>query len=288
MNILVTGANGQLGEELKKVVLSSEPVDNYIFTDVAELNITDKGAVEDLVKRENIGAIINCAAYTDVEGAEDNRPKASLLNSDAVGYLAEAMAEVNGLLVHISTDYVFGGELYNRPCREDQKGCPIGVYGETKLEGEKRVVASGCDHLIFRTAWLYSEYGKNFVKTILSLTASRDKIKVVIDQCGTPTYAYDLAKVIFDIVDGRKYIGKSGIYHFSNEGVCSWYDFAKEIAALAQNNSCEISPCHSQEYPSKVDRPHYSVLDKTKIKESFGIDVRYWRDALKECIERLV
>ncbi len=285
MNILVTGANGQLGNEMRLVAQGSR--DHYIFTDVADLDITDADAVGRMVGDNDVKCIINCAAYTNVDAAEDNLSLAELLNATAVGNLARAVKKNNGVLVHVSTDYVFGGDPYNTPCREDQKGTPTGVYGLTKLHGEQAVLASGCEYVIIRTAWLYSEYGRNFVKTMLSLTASKPQLKVVFDQCGTPTYAYDLASAIFDIVENRKYEGNTGIYHFSNEGVCSWYDFTKVIAEMAGNTSCDIQPCHSSEFPSKVVRPAYSVLDKTKIKQTFGIRIPYWTDSLRKCIDNL-
>lgn len=285
MNVLVTGAAGQLGSELRAVAVSSR--DRYIFTDVAELDITSEEAVLEAVRRERIGAIINCAAFTDVEGAEDRPDLAERLNAGAVGILARAMAGTGGLLVHISTDYVFGLEPYNTPCKEDMKGTPTGVYGLTKLHGEQAVLESGCHYLIFRTAWLYSEFGRNFVKTMLRLTAEKPVVSVVFDQAGTPTYALDLAKAIFKIVEERLYEGRDGIYNYSGEGVCSWYDFTKEIASLAGHGGCDIRPCHSDEYPSKVRRPAYSVLDKTKFKETFGISVPYWKDSLKQCIDNL-
>ncbi|MBR0082987.1 MAG: dTDP-4-dehydrorhamnose reductase [Bacteroidales bacterium] len=285
MNVLVTGAAGQLGSELRAVAVSSR--DRYIFTDVAELDITSEEAVLETVRRERIGAIINCAAFTDVEGAEDRPELAERLNAGAVGILARTMAGTGGLLVHISTDYVFGLEPYNTPCKEDMKGTPTGVYGLTKLHGEQAVLESGCHYLIFRTAWLYSEFGRNFVKTMLRLTAEKPVVSVVFDQAGTPTYALDLAKAIFKIVEERLYEGRDGIYNYSGEGVCSWYDFTKEIASLAGHGGCDIRPCHSDEYPSKVRRPAYSVLDKTKFKETFGISVPYWKDSLKQCIDNL-
>ncbi|MBR0292563.1 MAG: dTDP-4-dehydrorhamnose reductase [Bacteroidales bacterium] len=285
MNVLVTGAAGQLGSELRAVAVSSR--DRYLFTDVAELDITSEEAVLETVRRERIGAIINCAAFTDVEGAEDRSELAERLNAGAVGILARAMAGTGGLLVHISTDYVFGLEPYNTPCKEDMKGTPTGVYGLTKLHGEQAVLESGCHYLIFRTAWLYSEFGRNFVKTMLRLTAEKPVVSVVFDQAGTPTYALDLAKAIFKIVEERLYEGRDGIYNYSGEGVCSWYDFTKEIASLAGHGGCDIRPCHSDEYPSKVRRPAYSVLDKTKFKETFGISVPYWKDSLKQCIDNL-
>lgn len=285
MNILVTGANGQLGSEMR--IVAEDSANNYIFTDVAELDITDADAVMEAVKSNNIDVIINCAAYTNVDKAEDDADFAELLNAKAVKNLAIAMKAVDGLLVHISTDYVFGGDPYNTPCREDQKGTPTGVYGVTKLHGEQNILASGCKHIIIRTAWLYSEFGKNFVKTMLNLTATKSSLKVVFDQCGTPTYAYDLAAIIFDIVENGKFVGNDGIYHYSNEGVCSWFDFTKMIAEYAGNCNCDIQPCHSDEFPSKVKRPAYSVLDKTKIKNTFGITIPYWTDSLKKCLANI-
>ncbi len=285
MNILVTGANGQLGNEMR--IVSRESKDNYIFTDVQELDITNAEAVRQMVKENNVKAIINCAAYTNVDKAEDDRDFAELLNATAVRNLAEAMKENDGVLIHVSTDYVFGGANNNTPCSEAQSANPTGVYGETKLHGEQAIAEVGCHHIILRTAWLYSEYGKNFVKTMLSLTATKPALKVVFDQTGTPTYAYDLAEAIFDIVENRKYEGNDGIYHYSNEGVCSWFDFTKMIAEYAGNTACDIQPCHSDEFPSKVIRPSYSVLDKTKLKETFGIKVPYWTDSLKKCIVNL-
>ena len=285
MNILVTGANGQLGSELRLVSRNSK--DTYFFTDVAELDITDAAAVLDTVRKLHIEAVVNCAAYTNVDRAEDDATLAERLNATAVGNLAAAMREVGGLLVHISTDYVFGGNLNNTPCTEEQATNPTGVYGRTKLLGEQAVAASGCRYLIFRTAWLYSEFGKNFVKTMLDLTASKPELHVVFDQTGTPTYAYDLAAAIVDILDNRKFEGRTGIYHYSNEGVCSWYDFTRRIAELAGHTGCDIRPCHSSEFPSKVVRPAYSVLDKTRFKETFGLRIPYWTDSLKTCIRNL-
>lgn len=289
MNILVTGANGQLGNEMQSVTGKSN--DNYIFTDVAgdciHLDITDADAVKEMIGRHDIGCIINCAAYTNVEKAEDDVELCGRLNAEAPGILAEAMSKVGGILIHISTDYVFGKEPYNTPCGEDQQGTPTGVYGRTKLQGEQNILKSGCRHLIIRTAWLYSEFGKNFAKTMLNLTSTKPQLNVVFDQCGTPTYAYDLAAAIFHIMENRKYEGHSGIYHYSNEGVCSWFDFARMIAEYAGHTSCEIQPCHSDEFPSKVKRPAYSVLDKTKFKETFGIKVPYWTDSLKKCIANI-
>lgn len=285
MNILVTGANGQLGNEMRIVAKNS--ADNYIFTDVAELDITNAEAVEKMVMDNDVKVIINCAAYTNVDKAEDDSEFAEILNAKAAENLAVAMKKNDGLLVHVSTDYVFGGTKNNTPCKEDEPANPTGVYGVTKLHGEQAIIASGCRHIIIRTAWLYSEFGKNFLKTMLNLTATKPQLKVVFDQVGTPTYAYDLALAIFDIVENRKYEGNDGIYHFSNEGVCSWFDFTKMIAEYAGNTQCDIQPCHSDEFPSKVVRPSYSVLDKTKIKATFGTVVPYWTDSLKVCMNNL-
>ena len=290
MNILVTGANGQLGNEIR--IVANDSRDAYIYTDVVEvegvettlLDITSLEAVRKMVQENDVKCIINCAAYTNVDKAETDADFCELLNAKAVENLAVAMKEVDGLLVHVSTDYVFGGDPYNTPCKEDQKGTPTGVYGKTKLQGEENILASGCKHVIIRTAWLYSEFGKNFVKTMLNLTATKPQLKVVFDQVGTPTYAYDLAAAIYEIVSERKYEGNSGVYHFSNEGVCSWFDFTKMIAEYAGHTECDIQPCHSDEFPSPVKRPAYSVLDKTKIKETFGVKVPYWTDSLKVCL----
>lgn len=293
MTVLVTGANGQLGSEMRLVAAASK--DRYIFTDVVDLlgveteklDITNIDAVRAMVKENDVKVIVNCAAYTNVDKAEDDQEFCALLNAKAPENLAVAMKEVDGLLVHVSTDYVFGGDPYNTPCREDQKGTPTGVYGLTKLQGEQAIEASGCHHVIIRTAWLYSEFGKNFVKTMLMLTSTKPQLNVVFDQTGTPTYALDLAEAIYDIVENRKYEGNDGVYHFSNEGVCSWFDFTKMIAEYAGNTGCDIRPCHSNEFPSKVTRPAYSVLDKTKIKETFGLSIPYWTDSLKKCIKNL-
>ena len=299
MNILVTGANGQLGNEMR--IISKSTNASYTFTDVVEaegtetviLDITDAEAVRRIVGEKGIRCIVNCAAYTNVDKAESDEALCRKLNADAPKLLAEAMKEVNGLLVQISTDYVFGGDPYNTPCREDQKGTPTGVYGRTKLEGEQNIEAVGCDYVIIRTAWLYSEFGRNFVKTMLNLTATKPALSVVFDQAGTPTYAYDLAVAIKTVLadyekeNPKGGYSKRGIYHFSNEGVCSWYDFTKAIAALAGNTVCDIEPCHSDEFPSPVKRPAYSVLDKTKIKETFGLDIPYWTDSLKVCMKNM-
>ena len=296
---MVTGANGQLGNEMR--IVSGQTADNYIFTDVVNiegvettlLDITDAEAVRRIVKDNGVRCIVNCAAYTNVDKAESDEALCRKLNAEAPKILAVAMKEVGGLLIQISTDYVFGGDPYNTPCREDQKGTPTGVYGATKLEGEQNIEAVGCDHVIIRTAWLYSEFGKNFVKTMLNLTATKPKLNVVFDQAGTPTYAYDLALVIKTVLadyaaeNPQSGYSKTGVYHFSNEGVCSWYDFTKKIAELAGNTGCDIQPCHSDEFPSPVTRPAYSVLDKTKIKQTFGVSFPYWTDSLKICMDNM-
>ncbi len=289
MNILVTGANGQLGNEMR--LATKESRDRYIFTDVAgdfmHLDITDAEAVKKVVKEHDIKCVVNCAAYTNVEKAEKDVALCELLNAQAVENLAVAMKEADGLLVHVSTDYVFGKEPYNTPCKEDQQGTPTGVYGLTKLHGEQNILKSGCRHIIIRTAWLYSEFGHNFMKTMFQLTATKPQLNVVFDQCGTPTYAYDLAAAIVNILENRKYEGNSGIYHYSNEGVCSWYDFTYAIAEYAGHTACDIRPCHSDEFPSEVKRPAYSVLDKTKFKETFGLKIPYWTESLRKCMANL-
>lgn len=314
MNILVTGANGQLGNEMR--ILAKGSQDKYIFTDVNQvegvettfLDITDLEAIRAIVKEYHVNVIVNCAAWTNVDGAEDSEKYELVekLNATSPENLAKAIKEVDGLLVHISTDYVFGGEPYNTPCKEDLQGTPTGVYGKTKLLGEQAIQAVGCNHVIIRTAWLYSEFGKNFCKTMMHLTATKHELKVVFDQVGTPTYALDLARAIAIVIEDyeschselseESRYTKSGIYHYSNEGVCSWYDFTKMIqqtaVELRTHNSeliaqCDIQPCHSDEFPSPVKRPAYSVLDKTKIKEEFGVAVPYWTDSLKQCIKNL-
>lgn len=305
MTILVTGGNGQLGNEMR-IVAKNSP-DRYIFTDVVDasdeavamlqklagdgvdvstvkLDITDIESVRMIVRENDVDVIVNCAAYTNVDAAETNQELAELLNAKAPQNLAITMKEVGGLLVHISTDYVFGKEPYNTPCLEDQEGTPSGVYGLTKLHGEQNITATGCNYIIIRTAWLYSEFGKNFVRTMQNLTSTRPELKVVFDQVGTPTYAYDLAETIVAILQKKE---NTGIYHFSNEGVCSWYDFAKMIADYSGQTQCNIQPCHSDEFPSPVKRPAFSVLDKTKIKQTFGMLVPYWTDSLKKCINNL-
>lgn len=290
MKILVTGANGQLGMSLRRLAAQEGKAHSWVFTDVVDgpdtvrLDITDRSAVRELIARENVEALVNCAAYTNVEAAEEHEDLAELLNATAVGILADAMKDAGGLLVHISTDYVFGKEPYNTPCREDRKGTPTGVYGLTKLHGEEAILRSGVRHVILRTAWLYSEFGKNFVKTMLKLTAEKPVLQVVFDQAGTPTYAGDLAGAILRVLENPV----PGIYHYSNEGVCSWYDFTRMIAAFAGHTACDIRPCHSDEFPSKVHRPAYSVLDKTKIKETYGLSIPYWTDSLRLCIGHLL
>ena len=284
MNILVTGAKGQLGCEMQR--LGAVSPNNYIFTDVEELDITNADIVMQAVKEWGVTAIVNCAAYTNVDKAESDEAMAELVNSTAVGNLAVAMKEVGGTLFHVSTDYVFGCDG-NTPRTEDMPLNPLGVYGRTKLHGEQAISEAGCKALIFRTAWLYSEFGNNFLKTMLRLTAEKEQLNVVFDQVGTPTYAGDLALAIFSIIEAGVYEGNEGIYHFSNEGVCSWYDFAVEIANAAGNAVCRINPCHSSEFPSPVTRPSYSVLDKTKIKKTFDIDIPHWRDSMIYCIKRL-
>lgn len=299
MNILVTGANGQLGNEMR--IIAKESNDNYIFSDVNQvegvetlfLDITDLNAIKEAVSSYHVEAIVNCAAFTNVDAAETNVELAEKLNATAPENLAIAMKEVNGLLVQISTDYVFGKEPYNIPCREDQQGTPTGVYGLTKLHGEQKIKAVSCKHVIIRTAWLYSEFGKNFCKTMMNLTATKPQLKVVFDQCGTPTYALDLAKTIEHILDDYRQesdanqYSKTGVYHYSNEGVCSWYDFTKMIAEYNGSTACNVQPCHSNEFPSPVTRPSYSVLDKTKIKNTFGIEIPYWTESLRQCITNL-
>ena len=284
MNILVTGANGQLGCEMRR--LGAVSPNNYIFTDVAELDITNAVAVALFVKQYSIDAIVNCAAYTNVDKAESDEATAELINATAVGNLAIAAKEVGATLFHVSTDYVFGLEG-NTPRTEEMPTDPLGVYGSTKLHGEQAIEKSGCKALIFRTAWLYSEFGNTFLKTMMRLTAEREQLNVVFDQVGTPTYAGDLALAIFSIIEAGVYPGNEGIYHFSNEGACSWYDFAVEIAAAAGNTGCRINPCHSSEFPSPVTRPPYSVLDKTKIKNTFDIEIPHWRESMEYCIKRI-
>jgi dTDP-4-dehydrorhamnose reductase len=282
-------------------LVSRQSSDQYIFTDVNQveglettyLDITDLEAIREMVKREEVNAIVNCAAWTNVDAAETNQELCEKLNAVAPENLAKAMKEVNGLLIQISTDYVFGNDPYNVPCREDQQGTPSGVYGLTKLHGEQKIQATGCEYVIIRTAWLYSEFGKNFCKTMLNLTATKPALKVVFDQVGTPTYALDLANVIMTVLADyskeatSEHYSKTGVYHFSNEGVCSWYDFTKMIAEYSGQTACDVQPCHSDEFPSPVKRPAYSVFDKTRIKETFGLKIPYWTDSLKACLKNL-
>ncbi|MCR5444393.1 MAG: dTDP-4-dehydrorhamnose reductase [Bacteroidales bacterium] len=280
MNILVTGANGQLGRHFRR--LAPQSGHRWLFADIEELDITSPSAVDAFVEAEQINLIVNCAAYTNVDRAECEEDVAMRINAEAVGYLAAAMHRVGGTLIHFSTDYVFGGNMNNTPCREDEPANPTGAYGRTKLAGER--AAEACRHLIFRTSWLYSEYGKNFLLTMLRLTAERPELRVVFDQVGTPTYAGDLAKAVFRLIENGDYQRHEGIFHFANEGVCSWYDFTHEIARQSGHTDCRIMPCHSDEYPSPVKRPAYSVLDKTKFKQTFQQEVPYWVDALTRCL----
>lgn len=280
MNILVTGANGQLGRHMR--LLAPASAHHWLFTDVEELDITSREDVATFVAQNNINLIVNCAAYTNVDKAESDEAAALRINGDAVGYMAEAMKAVGGTLIHFSTDYVFGGTPHNTPCSEELKANPTGAYGRTKLAGEN--AAAICHHLIFRTSWLYSEYGKNFLLTMLRLTAEKPELRVVFDQVGTPTYAGDLAKAVFTIIESGEYARHEGIYNYANEGVCSWYDFTKEIARQSGHTACRILPCHSNEYPSPVKRPAYSVLDKTKFKETFNQEIPYWTEALTRCM----
>ncbi|MCI7776669.1 MAG: dTDP-4-dehydrorhamnose reductase [Prevotellaceae bacterium] len=296
MNILVTGANGQLGREMR--LTAKESSHHYIFTDVAPaegletilLDITDRNAVEQMVSEEQVGAIVNCAAWTDVDACETDSvmaAKAERINALAPAILAQAMRDVNGLLVHISTDYVFGLEPYNTPCNEEQKGTPTGVYGHSKLRGEMVIRNSGVQYIILRTSWLYSEYGRNFCRTMMKLTAEKPQVNVVFDQTGTPTYALDLAQAITTILERESWRGNTGIYNYSNEGVCSWYDFAMTIRKMAGHEACQINPCHSSEYPSPVKRPAYSVLDKSKFKQTFHLSIPYWVESLLKCVNNL-
>lgn len=296
MNILVTGANGQLGREMR--LTAKESSHHYIFTDVAPaegletilLDITDRNAVEQMVSEEQVGAIVNCAAWTDVDACETDSvmaAKAERINALAPAILAQAMRDVNGLLVHISTDYVFGLEPYNTPCNEEQKGTPTGVYGHSKLRGEMVIRNSGVQYIILRTSWLYSEYGRNFCRTMMKLTAEKPQVNVVFDQTGTPTYALDLAQAITTILERESWRGNTGIYNYSNEGVCSWYDFAMTIRKMAGHEACQINPCHSSEYPSPVKRPAYSVLDKSKFKQTFHLSIPYWAESLQKCVNNL-
>lgn len=281
-NILVTGANGQLGNEMRLLAELNKEY-TYFFTDVAELDICDEQAVMNFVTAHQIDIIVNCAAYTAVDKAEDNQELCDKLNHVAPGYLAKAIQTRGGYLVQVSTDYVFDGTAHV-PYTEEQPTCPDSVYGTTKLAGEQEAMKYCANTMIIRTAWLYSTFGNNFVKTMLRLGREKDSLGVIFDQIGTPTYARDLAVAIFAAI--HKGI-IPGIYHFSNEGVCSWYDFTQMIHHLADIKTCKLRPLHTEEYPTKAKRPHYSVLDKTKIKDIYGIEIPYWVDSLKECVMKL-
>ena len=281
-NILITGANGQLGNEMR--VLSAEnPEYVYFFTDVAELDICNEQAILDFVKANQINVIVNCAAYTAVDKAEENVELCTKLNADAVGYLAKAAEACGAEFIQISTDYVFDGTAHV-PYKETDETCPNSVYGTTKLLGEQNALTFCSRSMVIRTAWLYSTFGNNFVKTMIRLAKDRDMLGVIFDQVGTPTYARDLARVIFAAI--RQGV-VPGVYHFSNEGACSWYDFAKAIHRLAGITDCKVKPLHTSEYPTKASRPHYSVLDKTKIKTTYSIEIPYWMDSLESCIAEL-
>ena len=301
MNVLVTGANGQLGMSLRKRAETA----GWVFTDIVEapgvdtvrLDITDPAAIRSLVRERAIDTIVNCAAFTSVDAAESQPALAALVNAQAAENLAFAMLEVGGLLLQISTDYVFSGEGVSTPIREDHPCAPTSVYGRTKWEGEQAIRRTGCRHLIIRTSWLYSEFGRNFVLTMLRLTATRPQIRVVDDQVGTPTYAGDLAGAILAIlpsfaVPNSSFAGLTGespstVYHFSNEGSCSWYEFARTIAEISGHTACEILPCKSDEYPSPVRRPAYSVLDKTLIRQIFGLTIPAWQESLRVCLAEI-
>ncbi|HBJ77165.1 MAG TPA: dTDP-4-dehydrorhamnose reductase [Porphyromonadaceae bacterium] len=292
MNVLVTGSNGQLGNEMQR--LGKKSPNRYIFSDIIklegcenaiQLDITNLTELRRIVKEEGIEVIVNCAAYTNVEKAEDDYKTADLINHTATSYLAEVCKEVNATLIHVSTDYVFGGDAHT-PYKEEQSTNPLGVYGKTKYDGEQSILSSGCKYIILRTAWLYSSFGGNFVKTMMKLTKEKEELKVVFDQVGTPTFAGDLANAIFQIVEGKLFVGKEGIYHYTNEGMCSWYDFAVEICDLC-HHSCSISPCHTEEFPTRAKRPHFSVLDKSKFKKTFNLSIPHWKKSLRVCIEEL-
>lgn len=281
--ILVTGCRGQLGNEIQQLATQYADTCCFHFTDKDELDITDRKAVYQFVEQHAISIVINCAAFTAVDKAEDNAELCDLLNHIAPGYLAEAVASVGGTMIQVSTDYVFDGTAC-RPYREDDDTCPNSVYGRTKLAGEESVIRQCAGSMVIRTAWLYSTFGNNFVKTMIRLGREREQLGVVFDQIGTPTYARDLARVILLAVD-RGIV--PGVYHFSNEGVTSWYDFTKAIHRLAGIDSCQVSPIHTEDYPVPAPRPHYSVLDKSKIKRTYGIDIPWWEDSLKACIKAL-
>lgn len=282
MNILVTGCNGQLGNEMQ--LLQAEHAQHvWLNTDVNELDITDKAAIERFVEANEIGGIVNCAAYTAVDKAETDPLMARKLNAEAPAHLAEAVVRRGGWMVQVSTDYVFDGTKHT-PYVESDEPCPNSVYGQTKLEGEQAVMQLCPKAMIIRTAWLYSEFGNNFVKTMIRLGKERDKLGVIFDQIGTPTYAHDLATAIMTAID--KDI-TPGVYHFSNEGVTSWYDFTKSIHRLSGINTCKVSPLHTEEYPTPACRPAYSVLDKTKIKDTYGMEIPHWEESLAKCIAKL-
>ena len=280
MRVLVTGANGQLGSELRLVASA-----DYIFTDIEELDICSEERVAEFVERNKIDTIINCAAYTNVECAEQEPEVAERVNTTAVAILAKVAKRHNARLIHVSTDYVFGGEEFNIPIAENAMPAPLGVYGRTKLLGERAIEESGCSYVIIRTSWLYSTYGKNFVKTILRLASEREELRVVSDQIGSPTYARDLAKVIAQICDSVTF--EDGIYHYSNRGAISWYDFARAIVEIG-GAKCRVSPCTTAEYGAKAPRPAYSVLDTSKICKALGCDIPQWRDSLAECIKKMM
>lgn len=279
MNILITGANGQLGNEMR-ILSASYPKHTYFFTDIAELDITDKAAVSAFVEANAIELIVNCAAYTNVDKAEEDEATAMKINADAVAILGSQGVKV----IHVSTDYVFSGDEHV-PCKESDPVAPRTAYGRTKYEGEKRLLAVCPDAVILRTAWLYSEFGNNFVKTMIKLGKEKETLGVVYDQIGTPTYAADLAQAIFTVIECPMW--HPGIYHFTNEGVCSWFDFTVAIHALADIKTCQVRPILSEEYAYKTPRPHYSVLDKSKFKKTFNVEIPYWLDGLKRCMKKL-
>lgn len=281
MRVLVTGGNGQLGCSLR--LATAESRHHYLFTDIEELDITSAEAIAALFEREGVDVVVNCAAYTAVDMAEDNEEQADAINHRAVALLAEACKRYDATLIHISTDYVFSGEG-DMPYREDATPSPINAYGRTKLSGERAVAESGCKSIILRTSWLYSEFGRNFCKTMRELTATRSEVRVVADQVGTPTYAGDLAAAITYIIDSDQ-LDKCGTYHYSNEGQCSWYEFASEIARLSGNNDCKVTPCTTEEFPTKAQRPRYSVLDKSKFVKTFGLQIPEWHDALERMLK---
>lgn len=283
MKILVTGANGQLGRELRNVLESKIP-GKTIYTDVAELDLTDAKGVDDFFKKNDISHVVNCAAYTAVDKAEEEKLECAAININAVKNLANAADAIGAKIIHISTDYVFDGTAH-RPYKESDKVNPISQYGTTKRKGETALLALAPESIIIRTSWLYSPHGNNFVKTMLRLGAEQSKIKVVSDQIGTPTYALDLARAIYMVLMSHQWV--EGIFHFSNEGVCSWYDFAKSIHRIARIDKCEIKPIPTEEYPTAASRPFYSVLDKTRIKATYGVKAPYWEDSLIECIKRI-